>query len=68
MRKDKYLCFGDDLPYSGDLPGDTLDRHCVKSGYEHVLIEIRNDLLVNEKMINSWANYLGKVILETVKQ
>ena len=68
LRKDKNLCIGDDLPYSGDLPGDTLDRHCVKSGYEHVLIEIRNDLLLNEKMINSWANYLGKVILKTVKQ
>ena len=68
LKNDKNLCIGDNFPYSGDLPGDTLDRHCVKSGHKHVLIEIRNDLLLNEKLINSWANYLGEIILKTVKK
>ena len=46
LKKDKNLCIGDNLPYSGDLPGDTLDRHCINAGHKHVLIEIRNDLFI----------------------
>ena len=67
LRKDKALCIGDNLPYSGDLPGDTLDQHCIPSNHLHALIELRNDLLANETLINHWANYLASKILKVVK-
>jgi len=67
LRKDKALCIGDNLPYSGDLPGDTLDQHCIPSNHLHALIELRNDLLASETLINHWANYLALKILKVVK-
>ena len=67
LRKDRALCIGDNLPYSGDLPGDTLDQHCIPSNHLHALIELRNDLLANEMLINHWANYLASKILKVVK-
>ena len=67
LRKDKALCIGDNLPYSGDLPGDTLDQHCIPSNHLHALIELRNDLLASETLINHWANYLASKILKAVK-
>ena len=67
LRKDKALCIGDNLPYSGDLPGDTLDQHCIPSNHLHALIELRNDLLASETLINYWANYLASKILKVVK-
>lgn len=67
LRKDKALCIGDNLPYSGDLPGDTLDQHCIPSNHLHALIELRNDLLASETLINHWANYLASKILKVVK-
>ncbi len=68
LRQNKNLCIGDNLPYSGDLPGDSLDRHCINQGYQHALVELRNDLLLNKTMIKEWANYLGKLILKTIKK
>jgi predicted N-formylglutamate amidohydrolase len=44
-RRDPDLCIGDNEPYSGHLPGDTMDRHGVQTGRPHVLIELRNDLI-----------------------
>ncbi len=67
LRKDKALCIGDNLPYSGDLPGDTLDQHCIPSNHLHALIELRNDLLASETLINHWANYLASKILKVVR-
>ena len=67
LRTDKALCIGDNLPYSGDLPGDTLDQHCIPSNHLHALIELRNDLLASETLINYWANYLASKILKVVK-
>jgi predicted N-formylglutamate amidohydrolase len=67
LKQNKNLCIGNNLPYSGELPGDSLDKHCITNGYQHVLIELRNDLLSNETIINGWAVYLAKLILKTIK-
>ena len=48
LSRDPALVVGDNEPYSGHLPGDTMDRHGVMTGRPHVLIEIRNDLICDE--------------------
>ena len=36
---------GDNEPYTGHLPGDSVDRHALQPGRPNVLIEVRNDLV-----------------------
>ncbi len=60
-RHDK-LCVGDNLPYSGALPGDTLDRHAAARGLAHVLIEIRHDLVAAPEKILPLAQFLAAEI------
>ena len=53
------ICVGDNEPYSGGLPGDTLNVHGMKRGLPHVLIEFRNDLIADETGQQEWA---GKIL------
>jgi len=53
------LCVGDNQPYSGHLPGDTMDRHGVKTGRPHVLIELRNDLISTGTDQVAWGKRLA---------
>jgi predicted N-formylglutamate amidohydrolase len=39
------LCVGDNEPYSGHLPGDSVDRHALGAGRLNALIEVRQDLI-----------------------
>jgi len=41
--RDMGWCVGDNEPYVGHLPGDSVDRHALRDGRPNVLIEIRND-------------------------
>jgi predicted N-formylglutamate amidohydrolase len=52
------LCVGDNEPYSGGLPGDTLHRHGLARGLPHVLVEFRNDLIAGERGQRDWADLL----------
>ncbi len=36
---------GDNEPYRGGLPGDTIDRHATRRGLPDTLIEVRQDLI-----------------------
>jgi predicted N-formylglutamate amidohydrolase len=53
---------GDNEPYSGALEGDTLNRHGTKRGLPHVLIEIRQDLIGDEKSAVEFAARLKPVL------
>ena len=44
LRAEADLCVGDNEPYSGHLPGDSIDRHGTGAA-RNVLIEVRNDLI-----------------------
>ncbi len=37
---------GDNVPYSGQLKGDTLYRHGTMRGLAHALVEVRQDLIL----------------------
>ncbi|MET0258037.1 MAG: hypothetical protein ABW179_05600, partial [Methylobacterium sp.] len=49
------LTVGDNAPYGGGLPGDTVDRHATVRGLPNALVEIRQDLLLEEAGIAEWA-------------
>jgi predicted N-formylglutamate amidohydrolase len=42
---DQDLVVGDNEPYAGHLPGDSIDRHALQHGRHNTLIEVRNDLI-----------------------
>ena len=56
------LCVGDNQPYSGHLPGDALDRHGVRPGRPHVLVEIRNDLVETPEAQRAWGLRLAPLL------
>jgi predicted N-formylglutamate amidohydrolase len=53
---------GDNVPYSGQLRGDTLYRHGTMRGLAHALIEIRQDLVLSPEGQEEWAGRLAAVI------
>ena len=56
------LCVGDNEPYSGHLPGDSMDRHGVGPHRPHVLIEVRNDLIETEADQAAWGRRLAPLL------
>jgi predicted N-formylglutamate amidohydrolase len=60
---------GDNVPYSGQLKGDTLYRHGTTRGLAHALVEVRQDLILGAEGQAEWAariaDALRKVMRET---
>lgn len=52
------LCVGDNQPYLGHLPGDSIDRHALRPGRHNTLIELRNDLIGTPEAQAAWADRL----------
>lgn len=64
LRKESNLVVGDNQPYSGrDLADYTVDHHAEKHGFAHTSIEIRQDLLQDEKGIAEWSKRLGNIFI-----
>ena len=53
---------GDNVPYSGQLKGDTLYQHGTMRGLAHALVEIRQDLILTAAGQVEWAERLAQVI------
>jgi predicted N-formylglutamate amidohydrolase len=53
---------GDNVPYSGQLMGDTLYRHATLRGLAHALVEIRQDLILGADGQAAWAYHLAGVV------
>jgi predicted N-formylglutamate amidohydrolase len=56
------LCVGENEPYAGHLPGDSIDRHGLQAGRDNTLIELRNDLIDNAQKQIAWAQRLASMI------
>ena len=52
------ISVGNNKPYSGFHYNYTLDRHSLKKSFKNICIEIRNDLICDEKGIKKWSNLL----------
>lgn len=55
------LVIGDNEPYDGALKGDTLYRHCMKTGIPHALLEVRQDLIGDDQGVEMWAARLAPI-------
>jgi hypothetical protein len=58
---------GDNQPYSGQLKGDTLYRHGTGRGLAHVLIEVRQDLILSEEGQAEWTQILAKALRKVMR-
>jgi predicted N-formylglutamate amidohydrolase len=66
LRQEPDLCVGDNQPYSGHLPGDSVDRHALAHGRPNVLIELRNDLIADDAAQALWARRLAPILTEVL--
>ena len=62
FREDAALVVGDNEPYTGELEGDTMNRHGTRRGLAHALIEVRQDLIAESAGISEWADRLGTML------
>jgi predicted N-formylglutamate amidohydrolase len=66
LAADPALVVGDNEPYAGGLPGDTMDTHAVGRGLRHALIEIRQDLIAVASDAVEWGERLAHILLKAV--
>lgn len=64
LRRETDLVVGDNEPYDGALPDDTMSKHCTSMGYSHALIELRQDLIVDAVEAHAWADRLSPMLDE----
>jgi predicted N-formylglutamate amidohydrolase len=62
LRREPGLVIGDNEPYSGGLPGDTLDTHASGRGLPDALIEIRQDLVSHPAGVAQWGDRLAGLL------
>ena len=62
LAADPHLVVGDNEPYDGALRGDTMYKHAIVDGFAHALIEIRQDLIADERGAEEWAARLAPII------
>lgn len=66
LSEEKDLTVGDNEPYDGDLPGDSIDQHALRSGRLNALIELRNDEIETEAQQHAWAERLAPILQDTL--
>ena len=59
---------GDNEPYAGALPGDTMDAEIARRGLAGLLIEIRQDLIADPAQAVGWADRLADVLTPILAQ
>lgn len=62
LGRESHLVVGDNEPYSGELEGDTMNRHGTKQGLAHALLEIRQDLIADDAGVAEWADRLCDIL------
>ncbi|MGX9354957.1 N-formylglutamate amidohydrolase [Roseobacteraceae bacterium S113] len=67
LRAEGDLCVGDNEPYSGHLPGDSIARHALEAGRPNVLIELRNDLIETPAQQQAWAARLAPMLVRAIE-
>jgi predicted N-formylglutamate amidohydrolase len=62
LEREPDLCIGDNEPYSGHLPGDSIDRHALRHDRHNTLVELRNDLIETPAQQAHWATRLAPIL------
>ncbi len=68
LKAENGLVIGDNVPYSGELKGDSMNRHGTRRGIAHGLIEIRQDLIGHEAGVASWSEKLVRIMTEIMNR
>jgi predicted N-formylglutamate amidohydrolase len=68
LASDPALCVGDNQPYHGWLPGDSIDRHALRHGRHNTLIEVRNDLISDVAGQADWADRLASALIRALQK
>jgi predicted N-formylglutamate amidohydrolase len=67
LKADQGLVIGMNEPYRGGLKGDTLYQHGIVKNRQHVLIEVRQDLITSPADNHVWADrltpFLRKILI-----
>lgn len=58
LSREPDICVGENEPYAGHLPGDSIDQHALQTGRMNTLIEVRNDLIADARDQAAWARRL----------
>ncbi|MFC5586602.1 N-formylglutamate amidohydrolase [Nitratireductor kimnyeongensis] len=62
LRADGELTVGDNEPYDGAYPGDTMHQHATTRGFPYALVEIRQDLIAGQDGAIGWAERLSLMV------
>ncbi|XSG83387.1 MAG: DUF1244 domain-containing protein [Methyloligella sp. ZOD6] len=62
LKAEPDIVSDENVPYSGELEGDTLNRHGTRRGIAHALIELRQDLIGTEREQTEWAERLARIV------
>lgn len=62
------LTVGDNEPYAGHLPGDSVDQHALRQKRLNALIELRQDVIATEESQAQWAGRLATILTDTLEQ
>ncbi|MCA1953458.1 MAG: N-formylglutamate amidohydrolase [Hyphomicrobiales bacterium] len=62
LRAEHDLIVGENEPYQGGYAGDTIDRHCLRRGLAHALVEIRQDLIDTPDKAGFWGRRLARIL------
>ena len=57
---------GDNEPYRGGLPGDTIDVVATARGWRNALIEVRQDLIARQEAAEAWGERLARLLTKTL--
>lgn len=67
LAADPALCVGENQPYHGWLPGDSIDRHALRHNRHNTLIEVRNDLISGTQGQAEWAERLAAALIRAMQ-
>jgi predicted N-formylglutamate amidohydrolase len=62
LALDRSLVVGENEPYSGGIPGDSVDKHAYLRHIPAALIEIRQDLICDKSGVDEWAERLAQIL------
>jgi len=62
LAREPDLVVGENEPYQGGYEGDTIERHAIRGGLAHALIEIRQDLIATEDAAQAWGLRLAGIL------
>ena len=60
----KHISVSNNKPYSGRMKNDSLYRHGTKQGLANILLEIRQDLIIDSYMQKEFSKIISQLLLE----